>query len=335
MFENRIQNIVHIPDNLKSNLQIRYVKLHFYLEILEDGCLPENKSSALRGGMGHALLTTECFGDQNCPNCDFSEDCLVRRMMYPEMKIRPAFMQTQDSEGFIIECENHEESFRRGDILSFNILLFGRCIIYFTHYLQAFYHLGMMGLGKQHIHFQIKRVLNTTGDLLVDDMNVFKENLKIYRLEDYVRYRLTSRELCGFNESSSAPFNCRLVFHTPLSLKYKGQMQRTFSPEALLSAAERRLYILNCFEGRAENKDYLRIPVLDYLPVKLGEKVYRENVQRYSGTHHSNVTFSGIRGWCDLSDLDSAALTILLAGEILHIGKNTSFGFGRYTLINN
>ena len=89
-----------------ENLQIRYVKLHFTLEIMENGNLPRSKSSALRGGMGHALLAANCIREGNCGKCDFSEDCLVRRMMYPEMKIRPEFMKTQDSEGFIIECED-------------------------------------------------------------------------------------------------------------------------------------------------------------------------------------------------------------------------------------
>jgi CRISPR/Cas system endoribonuclease Cas6 (RAMP superfamily) len=42
----------------------------------------------------------------------------------------------------------------------------------------------------------------------------------------------------------------------------------------------------------------------------------------------------GIRGSCRLSDVDRTAMALLLAGELLHIGKNTSFGFGRYTVKN-
>ena len=89
--------------DLMNYLQIRYVKLHFTLEMTDGGRLPRDKSSAIRGGMGHALLNTNCIRDEKCPGCDFADDCLVRRMMYPEMKIRPDFMQTQDSEGFIVE----------------------------------------------------------------------------------------------------------------------------------------------------------------------------------------------------------------------------------------
>lgn len=319
-------------NGLTDYLQIRYIKLHFTLQILADGYLPSNKASALRGGMGRALMLTNCIGDENCADCGFREDCLVRRMMYPEMKIRPDFMKTQDSEGFIVECENHDEWFRQGDELSFNLLLFGRCIVYFTQYLQAFYNLGGMGLGKEHIPFHIVSVTNTTGDPLVRGMNVYKEQFKVATVEEYVRYRLTSSELHHIAEE---PAVFRLLFHTPLSMKHGGQMQKVFSPEAVLTAVERRLFILNCFEGRKENEDYVRIPLSDHFPSLLDQYVFNEKVKRYSGTQHSHMYFSGIRGWCDLAGTDATALILLLAGELIHIGKNTSFGFGRYTLIVN
>ena len=106
-----------------EDLQIRYVKLHFTLVIVEDGQLPKSKVSALRGGMGHALLTANCIRDEHCETCDFAEDCLVERMMYPKMKIRPDFMKTKDSEGFVIECEDTREWFQAGEELNFNLLV--------------------------------------------------------------------------------------------------------------------------------------------------------------------------------------------------------------------
>lgn len=311
-------------------LKIRYVKLHFSIQFLTGGQLPYYKASALRGGMGQALILTNCFGDENCPSCDFQEDCLVRRMMYPEMKIRPVFMKTQDSEGFIVECENHDEWFQEGDTLNFNLLLFGRSIAYFSQYLQAFYTLGIMGLGREHLPFHIVRVTNTIGETLVREMDVFKEQFRIATIGEYVKYRLASNEMQRYGDSASV---FRLVFHSPLTLKYSGQMQKSFSPEAVLAAVERRLYILNCFEGRTENEDYVRVHTTDHTPLLLDQYVFGENVKRYSGTHHSKVTFSGIKGWCELTNLDDTAIVLLLAGELVHIGKNTSFGFGRYTLI--
>lgn len=316
-----------------EELQIRYVKLHFTLVIMEDGQLPKSKVSALRGGMGHALLTTNCIRDEHCEACDFAEDCLVERMMYPEMKIRPDFMKTKDSEGFVIECEDTREWFQAGEELRFNLLLFGRTIVYFNQYLQAFYYFGMQGIGAKHVRFQIAKVTNTVGEPLVEGNSVYKENLKIMMVSDYVRYRLTSADVQKMLNAE----RCRLVFHSPLSLKYQGKMQEHFEPEAVLTAIERRIFILNCYEGK-DNRDDKREnenALVESLPVKVDERAWPVKIKRYSGTQNSKVVFNGIRGWCDLEGIDNDLMVLLLAGELLHIGKNTSFGFGKYTLLES
>mgnify|MGYP003309565716 CR=1 FL=1 len=42
------------------------------------------------------------------------------------------------------------------------------------------------------------------------------------------------------------------------------------------------------------------------------------------------MIFKGIKGSILLEHLEEDFLALLLAGEIIHIGSNTSFGFGRY-----
>lgn len=318
-------------NTIMENLQIRYIKLHFTLVIMEDGRLPKSKTSALRGGMGHALLTTNCIRDEKCEVCDFSEDCLVQRMMYPKMEIRPEFMKTKDSEGFVFECEDTREYFEAGDELDFTLILIGRTIVYFNQYLQAFNYLGMLGLGVEHVRFQIAKVTNTLGETLVEGTSVYKERLTVMHVSDYVRYRFSSGDIKRMLDAD----RCRMVFQSPLSLKFQGKMQEDFRPDALFAAIERRVYILNCYEGLSEEGENIERPAEEHLPMVEKEKVWPVKMKRYSGTQNSKVTFSGIRGWCDLKGLDESMMQLLLAGELLHIGKNTSFGFGKYTLVNS
>ena len=318
-------------NTIMENLQIRYIKLHFTLVIMEDGRLPKSKTSALRGGMGHALLTTNCIRDEKCEACDFSKDCLVQRMMYPKMEIRPEFMKTKDSEGFVFECEDTREYFEAGDELAFNLILIGRTIVYFNQYLQAFYYFGMQGMGAEHVRFQIAKVTNTLGETLVEGTSVYKERLTVMHVSDYVRYRFSSGEIKRMLDAD----RCRMVFQSPLSLKFQGKMQEDFRPDALFAAIERRVYILNCYEGLSEEGENIERPAEEHLPIVEKEKAWPVKMKRYSGTQNSKVTFSGIRGWCDLRGLDESMLQLLLAGELLHIGKNTSFGFGKYTLVNS
>ena len=311
-----------------EKMRIRYIKLHFTLVILEDGTLPRTKVSALRGGMGHALLMANCIRDEHCEECDFSEDCLVQRMMYPKMKIRPDFMNTKDSEGFVIECEDTREWVHAGDELSFNLLLFGRTIVYFQQDLQAFYYFGMQGIGREHVRFQISKVTNTVGETLVEGSSIYKERYTVMRVSDYVRHRLASAEVHKIVDRD----RCRLVFQSPLALKYQGEMQEHFLPEAIIAAIERRIFILNCYEGNEEYSKDIAALAEEHIPAVLNERVWPERVKRYSGTQNSKVAFNGIRGWCDLKGLEDT-IELLLAGELLHIGKNTSFGFGKFTLV--
>ena len=311
-----------------EKMRIRYIKLHFTLVILENGTLPRTKVSALRGGMGHALLMVNCIRDEYCEACDFSEDCLVQRMMYPKMKIRPDFMNTKDSEGFVIECEDTREWVHAGDELSFNLLLFGRTIVYFQQYLQAFYYFGMQGIGREHVRFQISKVTNTVGETLVEGSSIYKERYTVMLVSDYVRHRLASSEVRKIVDQD----RCRLVFQSPLALKYQGEMQEHFLPEAIIAAIERRIFILNCYEGNEEYSKDIAALAEEHIPAVLNERVWPERVKRYSGTQNSKVAFNGIRGWCDLKGLEDT-IELLLAGELLHIGKNTSFGFGKFTLV--
>ena len=38
-------------------------------------------------------------------------------------------------------------------------------------------------------------------------------------------------------------------------------------------------------------------------------------------------------GYLDFEEIEPDLRRLLYAGEILHIGKNTRFGFGRYTMV--
>ena len=200
--------------------QIRYIKLHFMLEIAEDTVLPRNKASALRGGMGEMLLRMHCIRDRNCEVCDFESECLVRRTMYSKMEIRPDFMSQGDSVGYVIECENYDEIFAAGDILQFNLLLLGKAIVYFSQFLQAFQHLGIHGIGKHRAKYRISRITNTTGNDILSANNIYMQRVEVRLLSDYVAYRRKRME----TENPENLESCRLLFHTPLSLKYRGEL---------------------------------------------------------------------------------------------------------------
>ena len=299
-------------------LNIRYVKLHFKITMTEQTKLPIYKASALRGGMGEMMLRSHCIRDRKCDDCDFKTECLVQRVMYSQMEIQPKFMTSGDSVGYVLECEDYREEFYEGDDLKFNLVLFGKTIVYFSQFLDAFFRLGMMGIGKNKSKFSIVSVTNSKGKEILRGNNVVMSEYKVLTVNDYIQYRMSQirskDEIC-------------LVFQTPLSLKYQGEMILEFAWDAIIKSISRRIYMLDCFEG-IENEQ--NISELENDILIMHEEHRNVSVPRYSNRQQSKMVFRGIEGELKVSGVSDELLQVILAGELLHIGKNTSFGFGRY-----
>lgn len=305
---------------IQKALQIRYVKLHFKIQFQRDSRLPVNKVSAIRGGIGEMLLCANCIRDRDCGNCDFEEECIVRRTMYSKFNKKPAFVTTGESAGYVLECENYEEFFKAGDILEFQLILFGKTIVYFSQFLQAIYQLGTAGLGKEHARYDLVSIRNTRGKEMLEGQNIRMEHYRVQTIYEYVEYRL----------NQNIAWENRIHFKTPVTLKYQGVYQDKLALEVVLPAVLRRIYILDCFE----NLDCEELCWPGEYPEMLEEDCQEKEitVYRYSNTKEQRIALRGIKGNMQLSDIPQELLSVLLAGEITHIGKNTSFGFGRYRI---
>lgn len=312
-------------ENIRKMLDIPYVKLHFELELLEDAFLPVNKTSALRGGMGQMLLRSSCvvepaadYKDRRCSDCRFRQECIVQRIMYSPFKIRPSFVTEGESIGFVIDCEDFQREYSAGDMLRFDMTLFGSVIVYFYQILQAFYMLGQEGLGNIRCRYRIRRVTSTGRQVLVDGNDIDMRRYQIRTLAEYVDYRMRD----GVQE-------CRMKFHTPACIKFMNHQIMEFQPEAVLKALCRRIYMMDCYAG-------IEAPLYDpsdCLPLMTGQSARFISTARYSGRHDEKIPLSGIKGTMDLENIEDDLYALLLAGEITHIGKNTKFGFGRYTMV--
>ena len=309
-------------DELKKVLGIRYVKLHFTVESAGDSTLPKYKASAIRGGIGEMLLRASCIRDRECECCDFLDECLVQRIMYPRMKIQPAFMTNRDSTGYVIECEDYHEEIGDGDAWKFNILLFGKVIAHFAQILDAVFRLGEAGIGRHGAQYRIREITNSSGHPILKGNDVVMRNYRVGTVGEYVKYRLD-------RDSGHSGDRWRIKFQTPLCLKSNGVFLDFFDPKAVIAAIRRRIYILDCLEG---------IEAPQWLDKEAAFQVVRErhsmvSVPRYSNHRNEKMVLKGIEGDMETESIPGSLLPLLYAGELVHIGKNTSFGFGRYKVM--
>lgn len=303
--------------DIMEYLEIPYIKLKIHIIFSEQTSLPENKVSALRGGMGEMLLRENCINNRECASCCFEEECIVRRTLYTRMDKKPAFMQGNDSIGYLIECENYETEFGEGDGLYFSLILFGRNLVYFSQYLEAFYQLGINGLGKCHSRFYIHDIYTATGMPVLTEGEVRMDNYRYEMVSQYVQRRMQKLQKMGCKNS--------MRFITPLSLKYKGEYIQQFQTEAIWQALSRRIQMMNYFVDH-----YYELIEFSECPEILFQKNRRCVVKRYSSTQDSKINLVGIKGEIQFEAIPETYLPFLIAGELFHIGKNSSFGFGKY-----
>ena len=263
---------------LQQALQVHYIKLHFKIMMQENTTLPENKVSALRGGIGEMLLRSNCIQNRECDKCDFCSECIVQRTMYSQFDKKPRFVTTGESVGYVLECENNQREFSKGEELNFQLILLGKTVVYFNLFLQAIHALGMNGFGKNSSHFQIISVTNTQKEPILDGMNIYMERYQVQRLKDYVDYRLKTQK--------DVMKSGKLIFCTPLTVKYHGEFLTEFNMEAIIRGIKRRIYMLDCFEGidgeEAFDKNYV-------LPEIKKQRVNRAGVRRFSSRRQSSM----------------------------------------------
>ena len=86
---------------------------------------------------------------------------------------------------------------------------------------------------------------------------------------------------------------------------------------------------MDCFEGI---KSDTRKMYIGSMPTVDSEEHRKVEVPRYSYRKDEKMVLRGIEGKQHLSGVSKELLPFLLAGEIIHVGKYTSFGFGRYRI---
>lgn len=303
---------------------MRFVKLQFTVEFPEDSVLPRDKVSAIRGGMGEMLLRMNCVRNRKCEQCDFESACIVQKIMYSKFAKKPEFVTTGGSVGYVLECQNSQEIFKEGDKLRFYVILFGNTIIYFNQIYQALSILAEEGIGKNHARFRIIDIRNLEGLSVLDGKMISMNNYVVHRLYDYLVFR-TMKVDDIFHKKEAV-----MIFDTPAALKYQNEFLTNFQIDAIISAIRRRIYMLDCFEGiesnileSSENDAKLRVR---------SQECHSVSVARYSTRKDQKIYLRGIKGHLILEGLTEELWALLLTGELIHIGKNTSFGFGRYHL---
>jgi CRISPR-associated endoribonuclease Cas6 len=315
---------------------IQVARFRFTLEAIEPLYLPAHLGSSLRGGFGYAFKKMVCAQKdwRGCTPCKGGNDCPYG---YIFETTRPEDSQVLRSlreipTPFVIEPPlTGKREYQPGDQIDFELVLVGRAINYIAYFLLAFKELGRMGLGKSHGKYILQRVTQEIpwkGErkIIYDGVEVHVDgNNLILGRDDIVE-----------KANTLSPKQLTLEFLTQTRIKHQNDIAEELDFHILVRGLVRRLSSLSYFHcGLLWEVDFRGIIEYAEKVVSQDASLHWVNWERFSGRQKQQMNLGGITGEITYyGDLEMFR-ALLVVGELIHVGKATVFGNGKYRILSS
>lgn len=283
-----------------------------------EGHLPEYLGSTIRGIMGHCFRDIVCsVQNRKCFACDKQYDCPY---VYNYCNTRGEggavnpFVLYPHTEG--------KTEWKAGDVCIFDITLFGQAALSPEIFLEALKRMERKGWGAERLPFKLQRIVDLDSKRLVYACNrTWLKNIGRYTMEireknadmALIVFDTPVRIVSGGSVCSELPFHLLMRFlmgRFALMTQAFTDFVIQWDQEEMLKKAE---------DIRVVEQEWKRIEFTRY---SMNQKGGRLELPAQLGW----VLYEG-----DLSDF----IPYLEAGRYLHVGKNTTIGFGHYNIFYN
>lgn len=297
------------------SLDLKVLKLRAVFRAEENGELPAYLGSTIRGVLGHALRNSVCVTTPNvrCHECPFSETCEYTAHFYSTGNIAGSVNP------FVLHVPiRNKTKWERGDILSFDITIFGKSTLAADFYVNGILNMAHYGFGINRLKFTPVHIINVFDKTLIwSDQQIWMRNFQPFYLN--IEGRETNSALLRFNSPTRVVMNQKL------------QHKLTF--EQIIQAILTRIrLVLHAYEGiilEVNEEEVLE----EARKIKTVEEEWHYiDFKRYSKTYNGKLGLPAIEGFVRFQGNITPFTKLLEVGEIVHIGKNTTHGFGNYTL---
>lgn len=308
---------------------LSYARFNFRLKAIEPIQIQRFSGTTLRGAFGIILKRTVCIHShlRECQDCLVRRSCIYSYLFETSLKYeqKEADIHGEDVPHPFVQ-EPPEVSgikiFHPDDIIDFGLVLMGRGIEYLPHIVYAFEKLGEKGLGRGRGRFVLDGVALT-----------FPETKELYqRSEGTLNLEFMP---AAFNptEDTASVSKITLNFITPLRIKHHGKFIDQLDFYILIVSLLRRINTLAVLHGDGElSIDWNSLLEIARQIETVSDNTHWIDYQRYSGRQKQTMQLGGLVGTMSFRGNLSPFIAYLRAGEILHVGKSTSFGFGKYEM---
>ena len=316
-------------DQVLDSLSIPYQRLRFRFLADTRIAISGYKGSPFRGLFGYAFKRLVCpFRSAECDTCLLKHSCLYLAVFETPSDAKQILHRTGPNRSphpFVLTPPlDRREWIPPGDEFTAEITLMGMAMKALPHMALTFREMGSLGIGKNRAKFHL-----TAGE-------AWSRNGWVLFYKPGGKIEPSNIPTCSFVDEAVVHTTSRSVTLrtvTPMRLKKKGRLVTDLIFQHLIGSLLRRLDDLARLYGSGPLP--VDIPAL----IKRSETVEQRqygmswiDFERYSSRQNTRMRIGGLEGEvCFEGDL-APFVPWLTLGAALHVGKATSFGFGRYRL---
>ena len=307
---------------------IRWARLRLSLTAEEPLHLPPYKGSTFRGAFGHAFKRVACPLRRECEECAHRTVCVYVYVFDTEGPGDGSSLSRgrQVAHPFVLEPpEVAQGEFAPGDRLELGLTLIGRAIPLAPYFLAACRDMGRGGIGRGRGRCRLERVMaddpeDPAGRCVYEgERDLMAPVVPPWSGQDLA------------DGVARVGDRVTLEFLTPTRLRQDADLVVRPEFATLATALLRRVSILaevHCgWRGHIEAREILAAA----REVRVVDSALRwHDWERYSARQDARMALGGFVGRITFSGALAPWLPLLKLGEVLHVGKGTAFGLGRY-----
>ena len=327
-----------------SQAQMKIGKFELSIQAKDPIILPPYKGSTLRGGFGNAFKKIVCaLKEKECSDCILKEKCVYSYVFEtpPPNGTRVMRKYLSVPHPFVIEPPPERKmGYKPGDELTFGLTLIGKALDYLPYFIYTFDELGNIGIGKGRGKYKLMAVSQKRTDppppagcraVPSEENGARLYSSETKRLEPFIPNALP---IDIAPPDTGQPAALTLNFFSPTRIYHDDHLTHGLEFQILIRQLLRRISMLAYFHCDIDTAHWDFKGCIDRAKEIATKKTNLKWYvwQRYSARQDRRIDMDGFVGDITYEGDMAPFLSLLKAGEILHVGKATTFGLGRYEM---
>ncbi|MEO0131442.1 MAG: CRISPR system precrRNA processing endoribonuclease RAMP protein Cas6 [candidate division WOR-3 bacterium] len=302
---------------------MKVAKLKINYRVIDILQLNQFIGSILRGAFGYIFRKITCPNkNQRCSDCLLKSKCIYLYIFETPRPENSQIMRKYESipRPFIIEPPlNNKQIYKPGENFIFNLILIGRAIEYIPYFIYTLEEIGNYGIGKNRGHMSL--------------VSITQGLRKIYNGGDRKILANIIPQKLSLTKPRKPIKKITIKFLTPFRIIYQEKLTQSLDFHVLIRSLLRRIGLLSYFHADEPYKidfKYL-ISKAEKIQTIKANLMFQEQY-RYSTRQQQRISIAGMIGEFTYQGDLTEFLPYLKIGEVVHVGKGTVFGMGKYKL---